>query len=480
MKIVLPFVSNTLMNFVIGLLLARFLGPAEYGRLALALATGQVIQTVMFDWLRLAATRFYSERSRQERPQLRASFDASFAVLITLLCTGAVAFMLSGVHVPLSRSLIGLAVGAAVANGLFDYHTALVRARFLDGAYARIIMGKNLLSVVLTIGGAWWSGSAVFALTGLCLSMTGSLVAARKSLTDAGTTPRLAERGLVAQSLRYAMPIVTANMLYQLIPLIDRALIAHSYGFAESGQFSLAYDLGIRIALAVGSTLDVLLFQIAVKADEANGADHARRQIAHNMAVVLAIIVPTCLGVWLVMPSFQQLVVPPEFRGPFGHLLGLMLPGFCCFALIHYAVHPVFLISKRTAPLIVAGALASITNLGLIYALPQAMDATHFAYALTGALGVALSMLVVMAAIQRAVWPSPRDLVVTALGAAAMAAVLLPLRSMTPGILTLAIQVMLGTITYGSFVFAFDLAGLRAVLVNHLPLPGRIARRQEV
>ena len=479
MKIVLPFISNTLMNFVIGLLLARFLGPAEYGRMALALATGQVIQTIMFDWLRLSATRFYSERARRENPRLRASFDASFAVLIALLCTGAVGFMLAGVDVPLSHGLIGLAIGASVANGLFDYHTALVRARFLDGAYARIIMGKNVLSLVLTVGGAWWSGSAVLALTGLCLSMTGSLVAARRSLTDTGATPRLATRALVAQALRYAMPIVIANMLYQLIPLIDRALIAHRYGFAESGQFSLAYDLGIRISLAVGSTLDVLLFQIAVKADEAHGAEHARRQIAHNMAVVLAIIVPTCLGVWLVMPSFEQLVVPAEFRGPFGHFLGLMLPGFGCYALIHYGVHPVFQIRKRTAPLIVAGALASVLNLGLIFGLPEGEGATRFAYALTGALGTGLSMLVVMAALQRAAWPNPKDIVVTALGAVSMAIVLLPLRSMPPGLLTLALQVMLGTLIYGSFVFAFDLAGLRAVMLDHLPRSPRFARPAE-
>ena len=470
MKIVLPFISNTLMNFVIGLLLARFLGPAEYGRMALALASGQLIQTIVFDWLRLAATRFYSERTRQEQPELRASFDVSFAVLIALLCSGAIAFMLTGVHVPLSHGLIGLAVGAAVANGLFDYHTALVRARFLDGAYARIILGKNILSLLLTVGGAWWFGSAVMTLTGLCLSMTGSLVLARKSLTDAGTTPRLAERGLVAQSLRYAMPIVTATMLYQLIPLIDRALIAHSYGFAESGQFSLAYDLGIRIALAVGSTMDVLLFQIAVKADEAHGAEHARQQVAHNMAVVLAIIVPTLLGVWLVMPSFQQLVVPPEFRGPFAHFLSPMLPGFCCYALIHYAVHPVFQIRKGTVPLIVAGGLALLTNIGLIYGLPRADDATHFAYALTGALGVGLAILVGMAVLQRAAWPNPKEFIVTALGAGAMAAVLLPLRSMPPGVYTIAVQVTLGTLIYGAFVFAFDLAGLRAVMLDHLPL----------
>lgn len=478
MKIVLPFLSNTLMNFVIGLLLARFLGPAEYGRMALALATAQVMQTIMFDWLRLAATRFYSERTRREQPQLRASFDASFALVITVLCVFAMMFMLVGIDVPLSHGLLGLAVGAAIANGVFDYHTALVRARFLDSAYARIIMGKNILSLFLTVGGAWYFGSAVMALAGLCLSMTGSLAAASRSLTDTGASPRLAERSLVSQSLRYAMPIVTANMLYQLIPLIDRAFIAQSHGFAESGQFSLAYDLGIRIALAVGSTLDVLLFQIAVKAEEAHGAEHAGRQIAHNIGVVLAIIVPTMAGVWLVLPSFEQLVVPPEFRGPFQHFLALMLPGFGCYALIHYAVHPIFQIRKRTAPLILAGALASASNLTLIHALPHGSDATPYAIALTGALGLALSLLVVMAAAGRAVWPSPKTIMATAFGTLAMVAVVLPFRALSPGTMTMAVEATLGAIVYAAFVFAFDIAGLRKVFLDHLPRTRPAARQR--
>ncbi len=53
--------------------------------MALALAIGQVIQTLVFDWLRLAATRFYSERARVENPELRATLDAAFAILIAAL-----------------------------------------------------------------------------------------------------------------------------------------------------------------------------------------------------------------------------------------------------------------------------------------------------------------------------------------------------------------------------------------------------------
>lgn len=469
----LPFVSNTLLNFVIGLLLARFLGPAEYGRMALALAVGQVIQTLMFDWLRLAATRFYSEHTRLERPELRATLDLSFAALIAALCVGAIGFMLVGIDVPLSNGLIGLTVGAAVANGLFDYHTALVRARFLDGAYARIIMGKNLLSMVLTVGGAWWFGSAVMALSGLCLSMTGSLVASRRSLNDARAAPRLAQRAIAAEALRYALPIVVANMLYQIIPLVDRALIAHRFGFAESGQFSLAYDLGIRIVLAVGSTLDVLLFQIAVHAHETLGPEQSRRQIAHNMGVVLAVLAPTCMGCWLVLPSFEQLVVPPDFRGPFAAFFSLLLPGFFLYPLIHYAVHPVFQIRKQTNPLIAAAGVAAAVNVGLVFLLPGTGGAATYALALSGSLGAGFATLVIAATGLRAAWPRGRDLLVTACATAAMALALAPLRSLQPGGTTLLLQIAAGVATYAAFVFAFDLAGLRGLVVRTVRRSGQ-------
>lgn len=469
MRIVLPFVSNTLMNFVIGLLLARFLGPAEYGRMALALAVGQVIQTLMFDWLRLAATRFYSERARLERPELRATLDASFAALIAVLCSAAVCFLVSGIEVPLSRPLIGLAVGAAVANGLFDYNTALVRARFRDGLYARIVMGKNLLSLLLTVGGAWWFGSAAMALAGLCLSMTGSLVTSWRSLTDAGSSPSAARRGLAGQALRYAMPIVFANMLYQVIPLVDRALIAQRYGFAESGQFSLAYDLGIRVVLAVGSTLDVLLFQIAVRADEIHGAGRSSRQIGRNMGVVVAVLAPTCMGAWLVLPSFEHLVVPPDFRGPFAQFFTYLLPGFFCYPLIHFAVHPVFQIRKRTRPLIVTAGLAAAANFGLSLAMPATAGAIGYAVSLSAALGIGLLALLVAATLVGAAWPSPRDLAGTVMGALGMAAAVVPLRGMAPGWSTLLLQVSVGAMVYGAFVAAFDLAGLRSLALAHLP-----------
>ena len=51
-------VLNLLVNFFIGLIVAKFLGPEGFGRFAVAIGAGGLIQVLFFGWLRLAAARF--------------------------------------------------------------------------------------------------------------------------------------------------------------------------------------------------------------------------------------------------------------------------------------------------------------------------------------------------------------------------------------------------------------------------------------
>ena len=132
MWMMLVFTVNSLLNFVVSLLVAKFLGPAEYGRFVLALSASVVIQLLLFDWLRFAATRFYSERDRLQRPNVRATLDAAFGWIAFAASLAAFGVYASGLDLPLSPDLAGLAIGVSISNGLFDFACALLRARFLD------------------------------------------------------------------------------------------------------------------------------------------------------------------------------------------------------------------------------------------------------------------------------------------------------------------------------------------------------------
>ena len=476
MKVVGAFVFNVLFNFVVGLAVAKFLGPEEYGRFALAIATAMAVQTAFFDWLRLGATRFYSERSRREDPALRATLDVCFATITFALAIGACVLAFVGAHFTLSRELIYLAMGAAVANGLFDYNTALVRARFHDGLYTRLVIVKNVFAFALTGGGALVFQSAEATLIGAIVSIAGSVVTARAALNDPGAEPRLARWSSTRNLMSYGLPIVGANLLYLTIPLANRSLAAIFYGFSETGQFSLAYDMGTKAVQAIGSTLDVILFQIAVAAQERYGAAEARAQIARNMTIVIAIILPACTGIWLVLPSVQQLIVPAQYRGPFGDLLTLMMVGLFAFALILYGLNPIFQIAKRTTPLIAAAVAGCATDATLVAALPRGTDASSLALAQSGAFVAALATLSLIAALSKPQWPRWRDIALAVLATAAMAAALWPLRGREPGFVTLVLQVGLGVLVYGALVLNFDIAGLRTMLAERLrPLLARLS-----
>ena len=468
MRVLAAFFINVLFNFAIGLLVAKFLGPAEYGRFALALATAMAVQALFLDWLRLGATRFYSERMRGEDPSLRATLDVGFALVTAGLAIGSALLFMTGVKFPLSNGLIALALGAAVANGLFDFNTALVRARFHDTLYIKLVIVKNVLALGLTGGGAFYFASAKMALIGGVVSLSGSVVAARAALSDPGAEARLANATIARSILRYAMPIVAANLLYICIPLANRSLIAVFYGFSETGQFSLAYDIGTKAVQAIGSTLDVLLFQIAVAAYDRHGHDQSKQRIADNMAIVIAIILPSCVGIWLVLPSMQALIVPVQYRGPFENLLTLMMPGLFCFALILYAVNPIFQIAKRTAPLIAAAVVACIADPLILLALRHDQGASSLAIAQSGAFVVALVTLVGIACLSKPIWPKPRDLAYTVLATGAMTAALYPLREQPPGFLTLAAQIAGGIVVYAGLVFLLDIAALRTLILGRL------------
>jgi O-antigen/teichoic acid export membrane protein len=468
MRVIGAFLFNTLCNFGIGLIVAKFLGPAEYGRFALTLAIALTIQIALLDWIRLGAVRFYSERVRAAEPTIRATLDTAFALISFAIAGLAVIVAFLSDDIDPTRGLIGLALGVSIANSLFDYRTALVRARFHDRLYGRLVIVKNVFSLVLTGGAAFLFESAPMALIGGILSLTGSILTAWAALSDDGADTSQARVSTARHLLAYSLPIITANLLYTAIPLANRALITHLHGFAETGQFSLAYDLGLRAVLAIGSAMDVLLFQMAVRAHETHGMDRAKAQIARNMTMVIAVIVPACVGIWATLPSIEQLIVPSQYRGPFAHYMTLLLPGLCATAMIHFAVNPIFQIGKKTAPLIGAALIGCVANAVLVMILARGGDASGLAIAQSGAAIASLTALLVFAARTRPHWPAARDLAAIAISTGAMVLVLLPLRDATPGVLTLAAAVTIGIAVFAGLMLAFDGVGSRQLILGRL------------
>lgn len=461
MLIIAVNVLNLLVNLAVGLIVASFLGPETFGRFAVAIGAGGLAQMLVFGWLRSAAARFYSEEVRAQRPELRATLDRALLVASVVTIGIGVVAGAAGAG-PLDPALTVVTMTFAALNGAFEYQLALLRARFHDRGYAVLVLVKNGLSLALTAGLAYATGSAVLTLAGTAASVGLSALILRAAIADAGAREAGPRASILRESLAYGLPLSASLVLFALIPLVNRAVGAATGGFADAGQLSLAQDIGLRLVLAIGLSLDALLFQIAVRADETQGAAQGRGQIADNMAIMAAVLLPALAGVWLVLPSFQVLIVPEAYRGAFGEALTLLLPGLACYGLMVFALSPAFQIARRTWPVIAAAAVACAAD-GLILLVMRPLDVATLAVAQTGSLAAGLGALALLSRVARPQWPRLRDAAGIVGATLVMTAGVLPLRDMTPGLTALLAQAALGAAIYAGLTLALDLAGLRGV-----------------
>ncbi|AWN44608.1 lipopolysaccharide biosynthesis protein [Methylobacterium durans] len=467
MAVIAAFVLNAGLNFILGLVIAKLLGPADFGRFALATAGAIVLNTVLFEWLRLSATRFYSARVRANEPWIRHGLDRAYAALGLVLLAAALLCAGFGVEAgPESRGalLAGTAL-AALGIGVFDYHAALARARFDGGLYFSLVAVKNAVAFTLMAATAWYLPQPAYVLVAFAISQCATVLLLRGPLRDADApVHRVRLHETWRLFMVYGLPLIAANAAYQAMPFFNRATIAAQAGFAEAGYFALAADVTLRSLSTLGTALDLLLFQLAVRAEEHHGVAEAERQVARNVATVVALLLPCAVGFWAVLPALQALVVPEAYRGPFATYAMLLIPGLFCLAMMNFALNPVFQIRRRTMPVIAAAVLGLAVNGAGLLVLPAYLGPTGIAVAQTAGLAAAFVALALRALTGpdrlRLPW---REIASAGVACLVMGLALAPLRTLPP-VTALALGVPLGAALYSALVWCFDIAGLRSVV----------------
>jgi O-antigen/teichoic acid export membrane protein len=465
MTVLLPFIVNAGLNFVLGLLIAYCLGPAAFGLYAIGAAIVVLVNTALLDWLRLSAIRFYSLTVREKQPEIRATLDLLAAGISIALSGLLVAAIVAGIDFRLPAMLLAASVLGGMGAGLFDYHGAIARARFLDAAYAKLIIVKNLLALILMVGGAWITRDPTVVLLGGLLSVAVALLLVRRALADAPLSLSAARRDVAWGFLLYSLPLIGSNAIYSLIPLINRSLLAGAHGFAEAGYFSLASDMGLKLFGTLASTLEIVLLREVIRLDEHRGRPAALRRIAENVVVVLMVTLPIAAGLWLILPAFERLLVPESFRGHFASYMAILLPGFMALTISQSAFIPVFLLGKRTGIAPLATGLGLACNLLLAFVVSVVDGPQRYAYAQASAFIVAL--LVTASAALRSLpkWPPLRDTLYVILAVLLMAAVVWPLGGRFSAPVELVLQVGLGAIVYAATVLGLDVMRCRSKLM---------------
>lgn len=464
MIVVLPFVINAGMNFVLGLLIALFLGPDLFGVYAIGAAILVLVNTALVDWLKLAAIRFYSLVTRETQPEIRATLDVLAVGIAAATCALLVVAVFSGIDFRMPVLLLATAVAGGICAGLFDFHGAIARARYLDAAYARLIVVKNLLALLLMVGVAWTTRDPALVLLGGLVSAAIALLSVRQVLADGPLSLSAARLDLVWTFARYGLPLVGANVLYSLMPLLNRSALAGTHGFAEAGYFSLASDMGIRLFGTLAAALEIILLRQVVNIEQTQGQAAAHARIAANLPLILLVLLPVAVGWWLALPAFEQVFVPASFRGHFAGYMTILTPAFLAMGLLLAGLNPVFLIAKRTGLAIWAAGFGLVANLILALVGSPGFGPQIYALAQTAGFVVAFAVTAYFALSALQARPNVKALVAVVAANAVMAALLLPLRGHFSAPVELVMLTTAGTVIYAGLVFGGNIAGCRTIL----------------
>ncbi len=465
MLLAATFAINSALNFILGLLIARFLGPAQFGLYALGAALLVLVNAFAIDWLKLSTIRFYSKSKRESEPAIRATLDALAALCTLALLVPLLVALLMGVDLKIPTAIAAAAVAAGVVGGLFDYQQAVARAREEDATYVRMVLVKNMLALLLMVGGAWWTEDPALVLLGSAISSLAALIVVRRALADAALDLKALDTAQIRIFASYAFPLVATNVLLSTIPLLNRSVMASQHGLAEAGYFALASDIGVKLMGTLGATLEIMLLPLAVRALDRDGEGAAHARIRRNLVIVIAVILPVGAGLLLLMPAFESLVVPAAYHGHFSSYVWLLMPGLVAMPIMQVGFNPVFLVSRKTTVSTLSALVAVGINGIFIGTITLGLVPNTGPVTIAGAMSLAFvgAALIIAAGALRAapIMPSAKDMVAITLALAAMSLALWPLRHGQPAVLTLGLQILGGALIYGAVLLAANVSGCR-------------------
>jgi O-antigen/teichoic acid export membrane protein len=440
---------------------SRLLNPQEYGKYALVLVTVNLLNALLFQWVRLSLVR-YLPLYRDDSARFRSTLiTASLLMILSLGVIGAVICLL-----PMGRQWSVFVVPCWImlaAQAAFELCCEHARADLRPWQVMRLQLARAASTVILGVTLVWfglgWWGPVGGTIGGMLLATIVLSKGAWKGV-------RLQmDRPIFARVARYGIPLSLTVALLVVVAGSDRFLIAWFLGEAKAGVYSVAVDFTSQTLTLLLMVINMAMFPLAVRALEHQGVEAARQQMRYNASLLLAIGIPCVVGFGLLSPGIAHTFIGRDFRDAAAGIIPLIALGAFLAGLKAYHFDAAFQFADRTLYQVWIILAAAILNFALnIYAIPRwGINGSAVASVMAYTISIGLT-----ASIGRRSFPLPFPgdcFVIVLASAALMGLVLLPVRTHISPI-ALAGQIIGGVATYGVGLLLFNFLGVRDQLAR--------------
>jgi O-antigen/teichoic acid export membrane protein len=266
---------KALIGFLTGMLVARGLGPDQYGKMMFLLGTFTALRSLLDVGSSTAFFTFLSQRQRSKK--FVAWFSAWLGVqfLVPLLAVGLIfpAAWVDVIWKGEQRSLVVLAfVAAYLQSTLWTVVMQMGESQRLTRAVQGIAAAVGLLHL-LVVAAAWsmdWLGiRLILAAIAIEWALAAWLVATR--LRFAAPTGEKEGFGDVLREFgRYCLPLVPYSWIGFAYEFADRWLLQNFGGSVHQAYYAVAFQFGAIAAIATSSILNVFWKEIAEAHQQGN------------------------------------------------------------------------------------------------------------------------------------------------------------------------------------------------------------------
>lgn len=440
-------------------LFTHILSPHEYGIYVLGISVAGLISTLLFGWIKTSVLRFASEEGGAD---VRMSALIAYGVIVMAIPLMVIAalFLPDG-----SAQYVVPAIFVAYTVGLFEFVLEIFRARQETGSYMRSTILRAALGITLScilvmvfdLGGQ-----------GLLISVAGSYL-----VTILVYAPKVwrrplhgFDRGILTEMLRFGLPMTVSGGIFMLHTIIDRLIIVGYLGENAAGTYGAAADLVRQIILFPGVAIGSAMVPIAIRLLSQDGPAATNRHLLHSLDLLLAILIPACVGMALTATKFSGLILGPEFEAAASELIPVIVFAWLFRSISYQFIHVSFQLAKTARLVSIQGiVILTINVIGMVVLVPR-----------MGLMGAAWSLLfseicgvVVGYFLSFKAHPLPLEIWPTVKICIAATAMALPTWYVETfftekGIIDLIMPVLTGVVAYTIAALCLDVAGIRQML----------------
>ncbi len=460
-----------LVNFLAIAIYTRWLAPGEYGYYALVLAAVGLLDSVLFQWLRLGLLRFLPAQGNRPHELLATLFIAFLGTVAFTSLLGLVALLVWSEQ--LDYRLLVAGVVLLWVQGWYELNLELARSRLEPLRYGWMSIFKSLLALMIGFMLVLLGLGALAPLLGLLAGMmAASLLLAWREWR--GLQGVAADPDLLLQLLRYGLPMTATYALSFLVSSSDRFILGWFMGAEAPGLYAPGYDLAQFSLIMIMTIVNLAAYPMVVRALDNGGLAAARRHLERVLVLMVITALPVAVGMMVCAGNIATVLLGETYRESAAGLIPLIAVSSFVFGVKIFYLDLAFQLSKKTylEPRVMAWAALINVLLNLwwipLYGLAGAAGATVVAYCLGALLSWYLGRRVF------SLPPPSRDVGKISVACMAMVPALWLVADFRGG-LALIGQIVAGLLVYVAALIVLDAAGIRRRIIARLtlrPVPG--------